>query len=282
MTAPAWSPPDRLDPAHVSQVVELLTGPEGPTDPTTLSHQQLLDALDRGEHDRFWVWPADRPLGVLYVAHGGTLVPAGAPEAGPPLAGAAEQAGWRVILGDAGICRELLEAMGPSAFRRRTTVREQRFMIAVEAPETPPPLGLRRATREDTEALTDFACQLHVEDRMGPPVPRSGRNTVRSRVLDGVTSGRTWVVERRGKPVAKIDVSLHSRRRGAQLSGIYVDDSWRGRGLARQAVGALTASLLAEGLPGVTLHVRADNTPALAAYERAGFEDAMAWLLALR
>lgn len=282
MTAPPSSPPARLDADHVGRVVELLTGPEGASDPVTLAHQQLLDALDRGEHERFWIWPADRPLGVLYVAHGGTLVPAGSPEAGPPLAGAAEQTGWRVILGDAAICRDLLEAMPPSAFRRRTNVREQRFMATVEAGDPPWPVGLRRADRADADALTEFACQLHVEDRMGPPVPRSAQNAVRSRVLDGITSGRTWVVERRGRPVGKVDVSLHSRRRGAQLSGIYLDERWRGRGIAGEAVGALAASLLAEGLPGVTLHVRADNTPALAAYARAGFHDVMPWLLALR
>lgn len=282
MTAPPWSPPARLDADHVGRVVDLLSGPEGASDPTTLAHQQLLDALDRGEQERFWIWPADRPLGVLYVAHGGTLVPAGSPEAGPPLAGAAEQTGWRVILGDAGICRDLLEAMSPSAFRRRTNVREQRLMATVEGADSPWPTGLRRATRADADTLTEFACQLHVEDRMGPPVPRSAQNAVRSRVLDGVTSGRTWVVERRGRPVAKVDVSLHSRRRGAQLSGIYVDDRWRGRGIAGEVVGALAASLLADGLPGVTLHVRADNTPALAAYARAGFHDVMPWLLALR
>nr|MBA2579026.1 GNAT family N-acetyltransferase [Euzebyaceae bacterium] len=40
--------------------------------------------------------------------------------------------------------------------------------------------------------------------------------------------------------------------------------------------------LLADGFPVVTLHVRSDNAPAIAAYTRAGYTDQGAWLLALR
>lgn len=282
MTAQAWGARTRLDFEHVDRVVRLLTGPGGASDPTTLAHQHLLDALDRHRYDQFWVWPSDRPLGVLYVGQGGSIVPAGDPEAGPPLAQAAEEARWRVILGDVPICRRMIDSMPASALRRRTIVRQQRFMVAVEPQPIEWPAGLRRAVRNDADVLTEFACNLHVEDEMGPPVPRSGRGAVRARVLEGVMGGRTWVVERRRRPVAKIDVSLHSPRRGAQLAGIYVDERWRGQGLAGQAVGALARSFLEEGLPGVTLHVRADNVPARAAYERAGFEDVAAWLLALR
>jgi ribosomal protein S18 acetylase RimI-like enzyme len=46
-------------------------------------------------------------------------------------------------------------------------------------------------------------------------------------------------------------------------------------------VAAIAAELLAQGLPAVTLHVRADNEPACGP-TRAGFVDWGPWMLAIR
>jgi len=247
-----------------------------------LMHQHLLDALDRGDHSRFVVWPPADPVGVLYLGVSGSVIVAGDPGAGAALAGAAERTDWRVLLGDAELCRALLDASSQGFFRRRHSAREQRFM-ATTAPAAPSRMhGLRLADAGELDRLTDFACRLHVEDRMGPPISRAGRVAVRARMHDSIAAGATWVVERDGQAVGKVDVPLYSRRRGAQVAGVYVDEAWRGRGLASQAVGALAASLLEAGLPSVTLHVRADNTPAMRAYRRGGFTDRGPWLLALR
>lgn len=117
---------------------------------------------------------------------------------------------------------------------------------------------------------------------MGPPIPRSSRSAVRSRVLDTVSGGDAWVVERGGEIVAKIDLSLRSRQRGAQIAGVYVDAGSRGQGVGGGTVRTLARRQLDDGLPAVTLHVRADNVPAMRAYRRAGFVDCGAWRLALR
>ncbi|MDP9406059.1 MAG: GNAT family N-acetyltransferase, partial [Actinomycetota bacterium] len=142
--------------------------------------------------------------------------------------------------------------------------------------------GYRRATARDVDALTEHACRLHVEDRMGPPIARSNRPAVRARMSDSIVRGLTFVVERNGVAVAKLDLSLRSRRRGAQIAGVYVMPAYRGQGIAGGAVATLARELLAEGLPGVTLHVRADNAAAIAAYRRAGLTDRGPWTLALR
>lgn len=279
---------DAVSAAAVTRLLECgFTGSQ-PSTAAVLANQYLLAALDRGEHDRFTLWPGDDPVAVLYAGSSGTLVPAGAPEAGPAFVEPAERSGWRVLVGDAPISLALLDAYPRGLFRRRPTAREQRFMVleagAVppEALAEPPPPGFRRAERRDLERLTELAARLHVEDLMGPPIARAGRVAVRERMLDSVLRGDTWVVERDGEVVAKVDLSLRSRRRGAQIAGVYVDDRWRGQGIAGAAVAAVARGLIAEGLPGVTLHVRADNAPAIAAYRRAGFEDRGAWTLALR
>jgi ribosomal protein S18 acetylase RimI-like enzyme len=250
----------------------------------TCAHQFLLDALDRGEHHSMTVWPSPQdPLGVCHIGAGGLVVPGGLPEAAAPLAAAVRGSGWRVLVGDLTIGDAIVDAAASGLFRRRPYAREQRLMVA-DRP-TAMTVGdavLRRAASDDVDVLTEFAAGLHVEDQMGPPLSRGGRSSVRQRVASSVRRGSSWVLESGGGVVAKIDVSIESRRRGAQLAGVYVDRRWRGRGLARRGIAALTAHLLESGMPCVTLHVRADNIAAIRAYEAAGFVQRRRWLLALR
>lgn len=279
---PASARARRLEPGEAGRLTALLESGFGGTS-DALAHLFLLDALDRREFPRFVVWPPDDPVGVIYLGAAGSVLAAGDPAAGPALAGEVERADWRVLLGDAAPCQAILDANSKGLFRRRHSVREQRFMATTVPSGRPSMDGLRRANAGDLAQVTDFACRLHVEDRMGPPLSRPGRTAVRSRMRDSIAAGATWVVERRGRAVAKIDLPLESRRRGAQLAGVYVEEAWRGRGIASAAVGALLSFLLTEGgLPAVCLHVRADNESAQRAYRRAGLTDRGSWLLALR
>ena len=283
--APAAPAAGRLDDQTLPRVVHLLEHDFGRSRPPdgVIANQVLLDALDRGEQQRFLVWPNDDPRAVLYMSGAGTLVPAGDPAAGPALAAAAERAGWRVLVGDAPLSEALLDAYPRGLFRRGPTGREQRFMATTTAPaDIPRPLGFRRGTYEDVPLLTEFACALHVEDKMGPPLARSTRPAVRARMADSVAHGLTYVVERDRVVVAKFDLSLHSSTRGAQVAGVYVEPEQRGQGITTGAIAAIVRELLLDGLPGVTLHVRADNAPAIAAYRRAGLTDRGAWTLAIR
>ena len=286
MTAAPDAPPaGRLEPELQERVLRLLETDFGRLDRAdgVLANQVLLDALDHGERERFLVWPATDPRAVLYISGTGTLVPAGDPRAGTAFASAAERAGWRVLVGDAPISEALLDGYPRGLFRRRPHGREQRFMTIRISPEhLERPLGFRRATYEDVPVLTDFACALHVEDQMGPPLARSTRPAVRARMADSVARGLTYVVERDRHVVAKFDLALHSRDRGAQIAGVFVNADYRGRGITSSAVATIVRELLADGLPGVTLHVRADNSPAIAAYRRAGMDDHGAWTLAIR
>lgn len=285
MTAAAAAPAvARLDDARLSAVIELLEYDFGRMAPPdgVLANQVLLDALDRGERQRFIVWPPADPRAVLYTSQIGTLVPAGDPDAGPAFAAAAERADWRVLVGDGPISQSLLDAYPRGLFRRRPSGREQRYMAATVLAEVSRPVGFRRATYCDVPSLTQFACDLHVEDRMGPPLPRSSRPAVRARMADSVARGHTYVVERDGCVVAKFDLSLYSRSRGAQVAGVYVRPDYRGQGITSGSIATIARDVLLGGLPGLTLHVRADNAPATAAYRRAGLVDRGRWTLAMR
>ena len=285
-TVPTRSPARQLAAGDAPRLADLLATDFGRAPAGTLRHHYLLDALDRREWGRFLAWPGpEQPAAVLYLGSTGTFVPAGDPAAGEVLAPLAERAGWRILVGDEPVGRAVLDAMPKTVFRKRPRARIQRLMVATPAtvPAVAPVVpGFRRARLDDLDRLTDMACRLHVEDRMGAPLLGPARRAVWDRMVDAVHRGTSWVVERDGGAVAKVDLSLRSARRGAQVAGVYVDAAWRGRGLAAGAVGRLTRDLLAEGLPVVSLHVREDNAPAIRAYIRAGYLDDGPWLLALR
>jgi ribosomal protein S18 acetylase RimI-like enzyme len=269
---------------EVAALLESGFGYESDVREATLFHQGLLDVLDRGDYRRMLVWPADRPRAVCHVGTGGRLLPAGDPVAAPALAGAIGGGGWRVLIGEQPIAEAMVDVWGRGFFRRRTTVREQRYMRVLPEgiPDVPPPEGFRSARTGDLEAVTDLAARLHVEDLMRPPLSRGGRNAVRTRMKGSIDGGDTFVVQHAGRIVAKTDVSLYNSARGAQIAGVYVEGSLRGQGLATALVAAVARSLALEGVPGVTLHVRADNTPAHRAYGSAGFVDRGPLTLALR
>lgn len=276
----------RLERAGVARLMHLLEDDFGrasrPGEGASVN-QFLLDALDRGEHRAMAVWPPEAPVGVCYVGSGGLVVPAGLARAAQPLAASVRTSGWRVLVGDLTLGDAIVEQTSAGLFRRRPYAREQRLMTFESAADRVPVCrGLRRAAMGDLDRLTDFACGLHVEDQMGPALSRSGRSAVRQRVASSIQRNASWVIELDGSVVAKFDVSIESRRRGAQLAGVFVERRWRGHGLARRGIADLSARLLRAGMPYVTLHVRADNAPAIRAYEAAGYVQRRRWLLALR
>lgn len=283
-TTPARPSADRVTRGEVAAVVGTLESdfgrlPPGLWDPR---HHYLLDALDRGEHTRFVVARADRVIAVAHLGLTGTVVAAGDPAGAALLAPHVERSRWRILIGDEPITRALLDDTGGSWWRRRPSPRIQRFMTAERVSAPTAIAGFRRAWRPDIDHLEAFACDLHVEDRMGPPLTGAARQGVRHRMVESVDRGTTWVVQRDGRPVAKVDLSLHSRLRGAQIAGVFVAPAYRGQGIATGMIATLTAELLAQGLPVVSLHVRDDNHAALAAYRRAGFVERGRWVLALR
>lgn len=273
--------------ARVPDMVERLESRIGPRPAgleSMLFHLPLLDVLDRGEYDRCVVWPPDDPVAICHVGSGGRLLPAGDAAAAPAFARTIGGSSWQVLIGHQPLGDAMIARWGRGLFRRRTTVREQRLMRALpdDIADLDAPDGMRGARPADVDEVTELAARLHVEDLMRPPLSRAGRQSLRARMANSIERGDTVVVEHRGRVVAKTDVSLFNAGRGAQLAGVYVVHAHRAKGIGAAMVAALSRSLVLEGLPGVTLHVRADNTGAIRAYERAGFADVGPLTLAVR
>lgn len=210
-----------------------------------------------------------------------TLVPAGH-------AGLFERLGaptrrWRMVIGDVDACRPLV---APDVAPSNALVHHQRFMLLdddrLPSADAMPDPGVRPAVDEDLDALVDLATHLHRDDEFGPVTGAVTRG-YRSRMQSSLAAGQLRVVGPVGAPVAKLERSVASPRRGVQLAGIVVVPDQRSRGLGRAFVAAAAREARSEarGLP-ISLHVRAANTPAIRAYLACGFVDTEEWRLAIR
>lgn len=203
-------------------------------------------------------------------------------------AGAIEEAGpparrWRLMVGDVAAGDAILSRLNDTSL----VVHDQRFLtvdperVPTEA-ELPDP-GLRPAETADLDALAELAVQLHVDDQFGPHPGRTGFRGYRQRLETTVAQGLVTCVGPVGAPVLKVERSVSSHRWGVQLAGIVAAPSARGSGLGRAAVAtAVRAALKEDARRTVSLHVRAENAPAITAYLAAGFLDREAWRLAVR
>lgn len=223
----------------------------------------------------------DEAFAAVVLIEGHVVAPCGDPatirRAGSPLRR------WRLLVGDRAAGDALLAV---SEGLERAVVLDQRSLV-VDAARVPdasarPDPGLRRGEPADVEALARLAVRLHVDDRFGPDPGLAGLLGYRARVAEAVRRGLSWCVGPVGAPIAKLERSVSSARLGVQLAGIVVDPDVRGRGLGAGMVAAAVRGALAEGAPAITLHVRDDNAPALAAYAASGFVAGEPWRLVLR
>lgn len=192
---------------------------------------------------------------------------------------------WRLLVADVAAGDALLGGLGEDP---QLVVHDQRFLLVdadrVPGPQELPDPGLRRAEPADLPKLAALAVRLHVDDRFGPDPGRAGERGYRQRLEQTVRQGLVSCVGPVGDPVFKLERSVSSRRWGVQLAGIVADPEVRGQGLGRAAVAAAVRAAINEGprTRPISLHVRADNHPALTAYVAAGFVDREAWRLAVR
>lgn len=246
-------------------------------------HMFALSALESFGTEPLRIAADHERWAAAVVFPGRLVVPCGDPEA--IAAAGAPARRWRLLVGDSAAGDAALVA---TRGLTDAVVHDQRF-LQVDAERVPsaaevPDPGLRRAEPADLAALASLAIQLHVDDRFGPHPGRTGERGYRQRLEQTVRQGLVSCVGPIGAPVLKVERSVSSRRWGVQLAGIVVAPQARGEGLGRAAVAAAVRAALVEGGRGrvVSLHVRADNTPALRAYDAAGFDDVESWRLAVR
>jgi ribosomal protein S18 acetylase RimI-like enzyme len=246
-------------------------------------HMFALSAIESHGAEPVRLASDDDRWAAAIVFPGRLLVPCGDAEAIGKAGSPSKR--WRLMVGDVAAGDAIL---GRTADDPGLIVHDQRF-FTVDRDQVPdeaavPDPGLRRAEAADIDRLAELAVQLHVDDRFGPHPGRTGLRGYRQRLESTVPQGLVYCVGPVGEPVLKLERSVSSHRWGVQLAGIVAAPEVRGEGLGRAAVAAAVREALREGGRDriVSLHVRADNVGAHAAYRAAGFVDREAWRLAVR
>lgn len=131
------------------------------------------------------------------------------------------------------------------------------------------------ATADDLESMADLLAELFTLE--SDFKPERGKQIAGLRlILDNPAIGQLFVVRVDGRVAgmanALFTVSTAEGYRVVLLEDVIVKAAYRGNGLGRKLVEHILAWAAANGLPRVTLLADKDNAPALAFYERMGFE----------
>jgi predicted GNAT family acetyltransferase len=134
--------------------------------------------------------------------------------------------------------------------------------------------AVRRATLDDYDELLPACVHMFIGE-VGYDPMRHGRVAYEDRLRQLVRGGRAFLqygtVDGRRAVVFKSEVGALAGG-VAQLQGVWVHPSLRGRGLARAGLAAVIEATQATLAPTVSLYVNDFNAPAIAAYDAVGFE----------
>jgi uncharacterized protein len=148
---------------------------------------------------------------------------------------------------------------------------DQPHLVARQAPTVPHDPLVRRTTKDEAEVLYPACVAMYTEEVGISPEHDGGKDLYRARVNQLV--GRGWSFSRieDGRVLFKAEVACATPN-ACQIQGVYVDPELRGQGLCTAGMATVVQICLREIAPVVSLYVNAHNTPARAAYRRAGFE----------
>ena len=229
---------------------------------TSLGPSPLWGAFDEG-----------RLSGLLHV--GPNLVPAtdddAACEALATAAGGLYPT--RMVVGERQTVELLWSLIGPS-FPAPREVRRHQFVYAVDPDRLARdharlPGRARLAERSDEDRVLRLSAAMYTEEMGENPMARDP-DGYRRRVRMLISRGWTYVYEAAGQLQFKMDVGCASNHT-AQIQGVYVPPDLRGRGVGTTAMSAC-CDLAFDRHPNLSLYVNDFNTPAVALYERIGFQ----------
>jgi ribosomal protein S18 acetylase RimI-like enzyme len=180
----------------------------------------------------------------------------------------------RMVVGERATVEHLWSLIG-SSYPPPREVRRRQFVYALEPerlvhePDARAPGLARLAERSDEDRVLELSAAMYTEEMGENPMARDP-DGYRRRVRMLTARGWTYVYELSGELVFKMDVGCASDRT-AQIQGVYVPPEQRGRGVGTTAMAACCA-LAFDRHPNLSLYVNDFNAPAIALYERIGFD----------
>lgn len=172
---------------------------------------------------------------------------------------------WRIVMGP----RVLVEALRARVPQTPLVLRDQVYYqgSAATAADDLRRDDVRSAQRADRDRLVQATLLLNHSDLNIAPA-QVDRRWLRDTIDERIADGSTRVIGPLGSVHCKLDLGSHGPG-GTVLEGVFTFPDQRGRGLAT----ALVASQLVAAKGASCLHVGVHNTPARAAYERAGMAE---------
>lgn len=229
--------------------------------------------LASGAMGELWGFPSAAPTSLLHV--GANLVPVNADESACA-AFARHMGQFRPFLSIVGRSEEVallwprLCEESDWMFARPRAVRERQPFLAMGRPS---PLAadprVERITLQHFDSYLAASVAMYTEELEQDPM-RDNAEGYRRYIRTLMTGGRTYGILQDDRVVFKADISAVTRHT-AQVQGVWVHPSLRGRGLAAPAMAAVTNRIVASGRT-ASLYVNDFNAPALATYRRCGYE----------
>lgn len=223
---------------------------------------------------QLWGYLPDGRLESLCYA-GANLVPVCAtPDAIVAFAGRARLQGRRCssLVGPAPAVGQLWDLLRPHWGRPRDIRTAQPVMAISGPPQVAPDPLVRRVRPDQLDAVFPASVAMFTEEVGVSPIGPDGGAGYRARVAELIGAGRAFARIENGQVVFKAEIGAVTPR-ACQVQGVWVRPEYRGRGLAAAGVAAVVAEALHSVAPVVSLYVNDFNTPARAAYRRAGFTE---------
>jgi hypothetical protein len=184
------------------------------------------------------------------------------------------------LVGPADMVGELWRLLRPHWGEPREVRRAQPVMAISGPPLVQPDPLVRRVTPDQLPMLFPASVAMFTEEVGVSPIGVNGGAGYRARVAELIGAGRAFARIEDGKVVFKAEIGAVTPQ-ACQVQGVWVRPESRGQGLAAPGVAAVVAEALRGVAPVVSLYVNDFNTPARAAYLRAGFAEVASFMSVL-
>jgi uncharacterized protein len=148
----------------------------------------------------------------------------------------------------------------------------QPLMAISDPPRVAADPAVRRVRPNEIDTLMPACIAMFTEEVGVSPLIGDGGVAYRARVTELVRTGRAFARIENGKVLFKAEVGAATAQ-ACQVQGVWVRPEYRGRGLAAPGMAAVVNEARESIAPVVSLYVNDFNTPARAAYRRAGFTE---------
>jgi uncharacterized protein len=215
----------------------------------------------------------DRLTSLCYA--GANLVPVQAtPAAVTAFAERALRQGRRCssLVGPSGAVARLWGLLRPHWGPARDVRAAQPLMAIDGAPEIAEDPRVRRVRSDEIDILLPASIAMFTEEVGVSPLAGDGGAAYRARVSELVRAGRAFARIEDGRVIFKAEVGAATPQ-ACQIQGVWVRPEFRGRGLAAPGMASVVTAARRSIAPVVSLYVNDFNTPARAAYLRAGFRE---------